>query len=368
MAEFNSAPVDSVNPGESTVKKRAGSRNLTAPELSAFCGQMALVLKAGISAYEGITIMRDDAENDEDRKLLAAIANDMEYQGSFSEALKNAGVYPPYLIHMVEIGERTGNLDNVMRSLEAHYDREENIRRSTQNAVLYPLILSAMMIAVIVVLLVQVMPVFNDVFRSLGTEMTGLPAFLMSVGDWIRTYSVLFMVVIFGAMLVIFLLYRTGRGRESFRRFGRHFKTVRNSDHAIAACRFASAMSMTLSAGLTPDESLELATQLNDDPDFGEKLKKLSSDLSEGKGFANSLYEHEIFSGIYSRMISIGQKTGSIDQVMEQVADMYQEDIDTKLNNRLATLEPVLVIVMSVAIGAILLSVMFPLLGIMSSI
>ena len=353
---------------EKNVPAKAKGRQLTAPELSAFCGQMALVLKSGISAYEGVTIMRDDAETEEDRKLLDQVAQEMEMTGSFAESLRSTGIYPAYLLNMVEIGERTGNLDNVMHSLEEHYEREEAIRRSTQNAVLYPLILSAMMIAVIIVLLVRVMPVFNAVFRGLGAEMTGLPAFLMNVGSVLRTYAVVIMIVIFAIMLIIFLLYRTNRGRETFRRFGRRFKSIRNSDHAIAACRFASAMSMTLAAGLTPEESVELAARLNEDPDFGQKLKACEKDLSEGKSFSSTLYDNQIFSGIYARMVSIGAKTGSIDQVMGQVADMYQEEIDTRLNNRLATLEPVLVIVMSVAIGAILLSVMFPLLGIMSSI
>ena len=365
MADVNTNSPENT---ENSASAKPGGRTMSAPELSAFCGQMALVLKSGISAYEGVTIMRDDAENEEDRKLLDQVAKEMEMTGSFTEALKSTGVYPAYLLNMVEIGERTGNLDNVMRSLEEHYEREEAIRRSTQNAVLYPLILSAMMIAVIIVLLVKVMPVFNDVFRGLGAEMTGLPAFLMNVGSAIRTYAVVIMIVIFAIMLIIFLVYRTNRGRDSFRRFGRSFKSIRSSDHAVAACRFASAMSMTLAAGLTPEESVEMAIRLNEDPDFGEKLKALEKDLSEGKSFSTSLYDNQVFSGIYARMISIGAKTGSIDQVMGQVADMYQEEIDTRLNNRLATLEPVLVIVMSVAIGAILLSVMFPLLGIMSSI
>lgn len=355
------------NPEPKAAEKKGG-HVLTAPELSAFSGQLSLVLKAGITAYEGVTIMRDDAEEGEDKKILSEIAEQMEMQYPFSEALKSTGVFPSYFINMVEIGERTGNLDSVMRALEKHYDREENIRRSTQNAVLYPLILSAMMIAVIVVLLVRVMPVFNDVFRGLGTEMTGLPAFLMSIGEGLRTYAVVFMIVTFAVMLCIFLIYRTQKGRDALRRFGRKFPSVRKSDHAVAACRFASAMSMTLSAGLTPEESMDLAIQLNEDPDFGEQLKECEKDMIEGRGFADTLYKHNIFSGIYAKMLTIGQKTGSMDQVMSEVADMYQEEIDTRLNNRLATLEPLLVVLMSVAIGAILLSVMFPLLGIMSSI
>ena len=347
---------------------KSGARMLSNTELSAFCGQMALVLHSGISAYEGITIMRDDAADDEDRAILTKITEGMERIGYVAPALKEAGVFPDYMISMVEIGERTGTLDDVMQSLEEHYAREEAIRKSTQNAVFYPLILSGMMIAVIIVLLVKVMPVFNDVFKGLGAEMTGFPALLVRVGEVLRQYSLIFILILFVIILLIFVFYRTDKGREAARRFMRRFPGVRKSNHDVAACRFAGAMSMTLSAGLTPEEGLELAEKLNDDPDFSQLLGGLKRDLEEGKNFSESLYNRRIFSGIYARMVSIGQKTGSMDQVMGQIADMYQDDIDTRLSNRLATLEPLLVIIMSAAIGAILLTVMFPLLGIMSSI
>ena len=343
------------------------TKKLSDVEHASFAGQMALILKSGISAVEGISIMKEDAVSESDAKVLETIMNSMLEQGYFAPALKSAGVFSDYFVNMTEIGERTGNLDSVMAALEKHYEREDSIRKSTQNAVLYPLGLSAMMILVIAVLLVRVMPVFNEVFLSLGAEMTGLPALLLQIGTAIRSYAVIIMIVIFAVMAVIFLMNRTSGGRDSFRNFTRIFPTVKKSRRQTAACRFADVMSMTLSAGLTPDESMDLALSLNEDPDFGAELKACRDDMHEGAGFSDTLYKHQIFSGIYSRMLSIGQKTGSMDQVMGQIADMYQNEIDLRINNRLATLEPVLVIVMSVAIGAIMLSVMFPLLGLMSS-
>jgi len=106
---------------------------------------------------------------------------------------------------------------------------------------------------------------------------------------------------------------------------------------------------------------------LNEDPDFAVVLNKTKQDMENGKSFSSAVFDNKIFSGIYSRMLSIGQKTGCMDQVMGRIADMYQTEIDARTSNRLAVIEPLLVIVMSVVIGAIMLSVMFPLLGLMSS-
>lgn len=136
----------------------------------------------------------------------------------------------------------------------------------------------------------------------------------------------------------------------------------------LAACRFASGMALTLSSGLNPDRSMELVHSLNDDPVFQKKLDLCQNEINEGKDLSQALFASGMFSGIYARMASIGSKTGSMDQVMEQIAELYQDDIDTRMNNVLAVLEPTLVILLSLIVGVILLSVMMPLMGIMSSL
>ena len=127
-------------------------------------------------------------------------------------------------------------------------------------------------------------------------------------------------------------------------------------------------MALTLSSGLNPERSLELVTALNDDPVFDGKLARCQEAVNEGEDLSQALFHAGMFTGVYARMASIGAKTGSMDQVMEQIADLYQDDIDTRMNNMLAVLEPTLVIMLSLIVGVILLSVMLPLMGIMSGI
>ena len=142
-------------------------------ELSSFCGQMALILKSGISSTEGLTIMLEDAAPGDERTVLEDLSSNMQETGSLFLALEHAGMFPSYMLHMVEIGEETGTLDEVMESLQNHYEREEAISRSIRNSITYPMIMTGMMTVVVIVLLVKVMPIFNQVFIQLGTEMTG---------------------------------------------------------------------------------------------------------------------------------------------------------------------------------------------------
>ena len=127
-------------------------------------------------------------------------------------------------------------------------------------------------------------------------------------------------------------------------------------------------MALALRSGLNPERSMELVASLNDDPLFQKKLELCEKELSEGKDLTDAFLTAGIFGGVYARMVSIGSKVGSMDQVMEQIAELYQEDIDTRMNNLLAVLEPTLVVMLSLIVGVILLSVMLPLMGIMSNI
>lgn len=337
-------------------------------ELSSFCGQMSLILKSGISSIEGLTIMMEDAVSEDEKEILAGLLSAAQEAGGLWQALTAAEGFPPYMIRMVNIGEETGTLDEVMESLKNHYEREEFISKSIRNAITYPLIMTGMMAVVIIVLLVKVMPIFNQVFVQLGTEMTGFSRVLMNTGTAINHYSAVFIVILVVIAGVVLYGTHTESGRHLFRSLGYKMKFTRSIYEEIAVCRFASGMALTLSSGLNSDRSMELVRSLNNDPVFREKIELCRKQIREGKELSEALASSGMFTGIYARMVSIGSKTGSLDQVMGEVAEMYQEDIDTRMNNLLAVLEPTLVVLLSLIVGVILLSVMMPLMGIMSNI
>lgn len=337
-------------------------------ELSSFCGQTALILKSGISVTEGLTIMLEDAASPDEKEVLEGLLEGVQETGQLYQAMEKLEIYPSYMLHMVQIGEETGTLDEVMEALQNHYEREESIGRSIRNSVTYPLIMTGMMAVVIVVLLVKVMPIFNQVFIQLGTEMTGFSRVLMDMGTIINRYAIVFIAILVIIAGLAVYCTRTASGRSLLQKLGYKLRFTRVIYEELAACRFASGMALTLSSGLNPERSMELVHSLNDDTLFQKKLDLCQNEINDGKDLSQALFTSGMFTGIYARMASIGSKTGAMDQVMEQIAELYQDDIDTRMNNILAILEPTLVILLSLIVGVILLSVMLPLMGIMSSL
>lgn len=212
------------------------------------------------------------------------------------------------------------------------------------------------------------MPIFNQVFVQLGTEMTGFSRMLMDLGNAINRYSIALTGLLVAVVLLILYCTRTRSGHAFTRSLGYHLAFIRPIYEEIAACRFASGMALTLSSGLNPERSMELVSALNDDPLYQEKLESCRKKMDEGQDLSEALHETGMFTGIYARMASIGSRTGSMDQVMDRIAGLYQDEIDNRMNTALAVLEPTLVIALSLIVGVILLSVMLPLMGIMSSL
>ncbi len=348
--------------------ERVGIPAMSNMETASFCSQMAMVLKAGISAVEGLSIMLDDAKTPEEKALLHTANEKLLQTGSLYEALSATGAFPEYMVSMVRIGEQAGKLDEVMESLSDYYEKEASLAQTVKSAVTYPCIMILMMAAVILILLTKVMPVFNQVFQQLGTQMTGISKGILIVGVFLDRHWLLVAGVIAALVLLAFYFMKAKSGKEAFLKFAGKFTGSRMLSDEIAAYRFANGMALTLSSGLTPEECLGLTADLIQDDRFQQKVSACRQRVSEGEDLCGCLLSCGIFSGIYTRMASIASRTGVMDEVMKKIAGQYEEEIDTRIAGILAAVEPTLVVVLSVVVGAILLSVMLPLVSIMSAL
>lgn len=337
-------------------------------EVSAFCSQMAMILHSGIFAMEGISIMLEDTHAPEEHALLAQIDETFQKTGLLHEALRKTGAFPEYMLQMIRIGEETGKLDDVLTALSVYYDREASISRTIKNALTYPLIMVFMMIVVILVLVTKVMPVFDQIFRQLGNEMTGFSRAALNFGTAINRYSAALIIV--AILLAAAALYfgRSRKGRRQFRAMAIHIPFIRSFMEKLTACRFAGGMSLTLSSGMSPEECFMLTSDLVEEENFARKLHLCQKAIENGQELSEAFTEAGVFTGLYARMASIGDRTGALDEVMREIADRYQEEIDLRFTGIITALEPAMVIVLSLIVGMILLSVMLPLMGIMSSL
>ena len=339
---------------------------LSAEELSVFAAQLLITVKTGIPLSEAIMILLEDAETEAAKKLLKKILDTLEAGGALSGALKETGMFPVYMTQMIKIGEASGRLEQVLGSLQKYYAREDCIRKSAKNAFTYPAIMLVILIVIVIILVTKVVPIFNQVFNTLGGEMTSFAQGAMRAGEIISNSSMVIVGVIIVFVVIFVLMQITPGGRRELASIGR--KVFAQLTDKMAAARFASGMSLMLASGLDVDRSLELTLPLMTNPRMREKIANLKNMVMSGESFTSSVVAAKIFSGMQGRMLTLGFKSGNLDSVMEQIADDYERDVDERLDNLISIIEPTMVAILCVIVGLILLSAMLPLHGIMTSL
>ena len=265
---------------------------------------------------------------------------------------------------MVEIGSISGKLDDVMSSLALYYQRENDLRQSIKSAVIYPMLLIMMMFGVMLVLAIKVLPVFSQVFISLGTTMSPTVTAIMNVGLAAGRYA--FVLLILGLILAgtAFFLFKTTRGSMALAKM----PPIGKLAEKIAVSRFASSMALMLTSGLDTERALRMTAELVTNKKVQTKIKQSLAMIEENSSFIEALSATAIFSKMKTRMLSLGMRAGSLDLTMSRVAASLEEEIEVTLIKRVALIEPISVALLSVMIGGILIAVMLPLMGVMSSI
>lgn len=349
-------------------KTKSKKHPLNNSEIAAFCNQYAMLIKSGIAPLEVTDILLEDTKDVSGKEILDELKNYL-YQGEyFHVALQMTGVFPSYVISMVKIGEESGNLDEVLSSLAFFYEKQESIADSFRSAIMYPFIMIIMMFIIITVLIVKVMPIFSQVFAQLGTSMNAFSENLLSIGTVIERFSYV-LVIILVALFALFIVATKSSGNKKINKiFGKIFPPIKKLYNNIAVSRFSYGMALAISSGMDTYSSLNLLKSIVENNDVSNKIEKCKNEIKEGESFPDALKKSEIYLNVYSKMIMVGFRSGSMDDIFRKIGDIYQAKADKKIQNLLSILEPTLVIILSVIVGMILLSVILPLMGIMSSI
>ena len=338
-------------------------------ELFQFCEQFSIILRSGMSAIEGLAILNDDSQTERGKEILTFLYKDMEESGSLAHAMEQSGAFPASAAAYVRTGEETGCLDEVMKGLSAFYAKEIQITDQIQSAVAYPLVMLGMMTAVIVILLVKVLPVFRQVFRQLGLEMSGISGALLGIGETLSRYSTAFLIdmILLAAMIgfILFLVLHP-KGQELIRKIVCRFPGTKEIPVNLDYSRLCQCISLGIRSGLSPELCVELAGAVVTQTEIREKLTSIQKQLAEGYGFTEAITESGLFKAMELRLISLGFQAGASDEVMEKLAEQYEEKSTDSVSHIVSILEPTIVIVLSILVGLVLLSVMMPLLGLLS--
>ncbi|MBQ4511453.1 MAG: type II secretion system F family protein [Anaerolineaceae bacterium] len=344
------------------------TKKISAAELSIFCGQVALILEAGLPLYDGMETLAGADNNSENAEMFQKASKGVTETGSLYEALKADKRWPEYMVEMVGIGERSGHLESIMRGLETFYAREDRIRSSVASAVTYPILLAVLLVVIVLILLWRVLPVFRRVLEGMGVGLNESGSTLIRLGEVIGWVVMVLVTLLVIAALVIVILMKT-KHRDKVMKFLQNiFPPIVSLNQKLTASRVSGVLSMMLSSGFPTDEALEMTERVISDKSAAEKVKGIRKGLEEGKSFADAIEGANIFSELHVRMIKMGSATGREDQVLGKLSNLYEEQVEEDITRLISIIEPTLVALLSVVIGAVLLAVILPMAGILSSL
>jgi len=313
--------------------------------------------------------LQAEEEDGEMGELLAAIGREVDMGAPLSKALEQSGRFPTYVIGMVEVGEKTGRTEQALHALGRYYEQQAQMNRQIRAALAYPSILLLLMLAVIVVLLSQVLPVFDEVYASMGGRLTGIAGGLLVLGNWLDAAMPVLCVLLAAvvALVLAFSLSDNFRGKVLGvwrKRFG-----DKGVSRKLTDARFAQALAMGLGSGLPLEDAVAMCgTLLRDIPTAATRCQMCASRLAEGGELAESLRESGMLPAAACRLLTLGVRIGNGDTVMEELSRRLSDEANHALESKVARVEPTLVLVTSLLVGAILLSVMLPLMNIMTAI
>ena len=342
---------------------------LTELELSDLCREMSFLLRAGGSSADALTLLAEEEPRAELQSLLLEMSRQMDAGASLDQAFRQAGCFPDYLCSMLTVGVRTGRTEDTLSALADYYENRTDLERQVRASLLYPSILLVIMLAVVVILLVKVLPIFDAVYAELGGSLTGVAGGLLLLGRWLDKAMPLLcaLLAIVVAALALFSAAPNFRNRVLAwwrRRFGNRGVAAK-----LNTARLAQALSMCLSSGVSMDEALQLsAGLLRDVPEAEANCNACARQLADGVSMATALHASGLLPAAQCRLLELGVKSGSDDVVMRQIADRLSQEAEAALEEKLGRVEPTLVLVTSLLLGLILLSVMLPLMHIMSAI
>ena len=342
---------------------------LTNEQMSGFFRDLAQLLHAGVRTGDALYLLAEDEEDRGYARLLRGMAEKAGEGVPLSGIMEESGSFDNYAVFVTRTGEHSGRLDQTMDSLRSYYEQKVYFSRRLRSVVLYPAALLLVMLCVVVTLLVYVMPIFNDVYAQLGGALNGLAGGLYRFGRSLsRCMPVLIgLLAVLVAALAVFASSEHLRDRTlSFGR--RYLKKKSGTDTTAAAC-FARGLSMGLSSGMTVEQTLKLADQLTADmPGLRKKTERCRQLMEDGAPLPRALAGSGLLSRADCRMLEIGMRGGSGDDVMESIAERLDADSELETDERIGRIEPVMVIISCVLVALILLSVMLPLMNVMTAI
>ena len=336
-------------------------RKINHNDLMLVTRQLATLLGSGMSLEESLQLMADQAENVHVKRLVSSVRSRLSEGQSLSGSMQKSPMsFPPDYIATISAGEETGHLVEVLERLADEVEQSGKARQSLMAALIYPVLMLTVALAVVVLLLVYVVPQVTRVFSQMNQDLPGLTQALLTLSDWLQMYGGYLFMFLAGSLLIFLLMLRNVDNRKKWDRF---LLTVPRLKYWIVTSNTAGwsrSLGMLLGSGVPMLESLKIAGERVANLALRDSLEDVSNSVREGDGLYKALMKTGDFPPFLVHMISSGESSGALDKMLVKVADYYDQRLQTMINTTLKLFEPLLVIIMGGVVLLIVMAVLVP--------
>lgn len=340
-----------------------------AKDFAIFCRQFSVILNSGLTLIEAMHILTQQTKKKMFKEILKNIHEELQKGKMFSVTLKNyRDTFPEFFINMIQVGEASGTLDDVLNRLAENYEKEHKMKKKVKAASMYPMMVVLVAVGVVTLLMVKVVPMFVKMLGEMGGETPFLTSIVVMISDFlVNNLGTIFLGVFFGGIGLGYF-YKTEKGRYIFDDLKLKVPIIKNLFIKIVTAKFARSMGMLLKSGIPIIQAVDIISNLIGNRVLEEKFKVSQEDIKGGRGISTSLRKIEIFPPLLFHMITVGEKTGELDDMLMRTSVFFEEEVEEAIEQMITMIEPLLIVGLGGVVAVIILAVMLPMVSILQNI
>jgi type IV pilus assembly protein PilC len=337
--------------------------SVKAKELAVFTRQFSVMIDAGLPLVQCLEILAGQQENKLFQKVLTGTRASVEGGATLSTAMRQyPKVFDALYVNMVEAGETGGILDTILQRLSSYIEKNVKLQRAVKSALVYPVGVLTVAGGVITLLLWKVVPIFATLFAGLGVNLPLPTRIVIGASNFIGSvFGLMIFFAVVGVIVGLKVWYGTPQGRYAIDATILHLPLVGILMRKIAVARFTRTLGTLISSGVPILEGLDITAKTAGNAVVERALQKVRKSLEEGKSLTEPLRDTEVFPGMVTQMIGVGEQTGAMDAMLQKIADFYEEEVDSAVKDLLTALEPIMIVFLGIVVGGVVISMYLPL-------
>jgi type IV pilus assembly protein PilC len=340
--------------------KTSGGR-VSLSELVMFTRQLATMIDAGLAMVQSLQALADQTSNKVMRDVIRDICARVENGDSFSEALqKHPKAFSRLYVCMVSAGEQGGLLAEILARLATYLENTARLRKKVKSAMMYPTVVTVVAILITIFLLVKVVPVFGEIFSSFNAKLPAPTMYLVMISSFVKKYIVFLALAAGGGVYGWLYFIKTPAGRLFWDTNRIRLPIFGVIAHKICLARFTRTLASLVRSGVPILEVLQIVSQTVGNMVMEKAIKTAAGDIERGESISAALAKHPVFPIMIVRMVTAGEQTGKIDNMLERIADFLDEEIETTLSGLTSMIEPILIVFLGVVVGGMVICMFLP--------